>query len=55
MATKYINKIKIKEKIPLKLSSCYFEGLDEKVKLLIEESVERAEANNRRTVYKKDL
>ena len=38
-----------------KMSSDFMDRLDEKVRLLIEEAVRRAEANNRHTVMAKDL
>ena len=49
-------KSKIKESVKdMNVSSEFAEALDKQVASLIEKAVERAKANNRKTVYAKDL
>lgn len=50
-----INKSAIKENTDLAVSEEFTEELDKKVEQLIRDSEKRAKANNRRTLYARDL
>lgn len=49
------NKTALKEKTELAVSSDFEQELDKKVEQLIKDAEKRAKANNRRTLYARDL
>ena len=53
--TRFVMKSKVKEFADTNVGSDFYNRLDDKVRDLIEEAEERAEKNDRKTVYSRDL
>lgn len=50
-----INKSSLKEKTELSVSEEVYEELDKKVEEIIKQAEKRAKANNRRTIFARDI
>lgn len=55
MSDSFIVKSKIRENSELAISEEFLQELDKKVEQLIKDAEKRAKANNRRTLYSRDI